>query len=46
MFCFDEELSGGAKVLGKLPLPERPTYIWITIWQLGPTALAAGAGSG
>ena len=34
--------SGGAKVLGKLPVPGRPT-IWITIGQ-GPTALAVGAG--
>ena len=29
-------------VLGKLPLPGRPT-IWITIGQ-GPTALVVGAG--
>ena len=34
--------SGGAKVLGKLPVPGRPT-IWITVGQ-GPTALAVGAG--
>ena len=34
--------SGGAKVLGKLPMPGRPT-IWITVGQ-GPTALAVGAG--
>ena len=34
--------SGGAKVLGKLPVPGRPT-IWITLGQ-GPTALAVGAG--
>ena len=34
--------SGGAKVLGKFPLPGRPT-IWITVGQ-GPTALAVGAG--
>ena len=34
--------SGGAKVLGKLPVPGRPTF-WITVGQ-GPTALAAGAG--
>ena len=33
--------SGGAKVLGKLPVPGRPT-VWITVGQ-GPTALAAGA---
>ena len=36
--------SGGAMVLGKLPLPGRPT-IWITVGQ-GPTALAVGAGGG
>ena len=35
---------GGATVLGKLPVPERPT-IWITVGQ-GPTALAVGAGGG
>ena len=34
--------SGGAKVLGKLPVPGRPT-IWITVGQ-GPTALAVCAG--
>ena len=31
-------------VLGKLPVPERPT-IWMTVWQ-GPIALAVGAGGG
>ena len=36
--------SGGAMVLGKLPVPGRPT-IWITVGQ-GPTALAEGAGWG
>ena len=36
--------SGGAKVLGKLPMPGRPT-IWITVGQ-GPNALALGAGEG
>ena len=36
--------SGGAMVLGKLPVLGRPT-IWITIGQ-GPTALAVGAGRG
>ena len=30
--------SGGAMVLGELPVPGRPT-IWITVGQ-GPTALA------
>ena len=36
--------SGGAKVLGKLPVPGRPTIL-ITVEQ-GPTALAVGAGGG
>ena len=36
--------SDGAIVLGKLPVPGRPT-IWITVGQ-GPTALAVGAGGG
>ena len=36
--------SGGAKVLGKLPVPGRPT-IWMIEGQ-GPIALAAGAGGG
>ena len=36
--------SGGAMVLGKLPVPGRPT-IWITVGQ-GPIALAVGAGGG
>ena len=34
--------SGGAKVLGKLPVPGRPTIL-VTVGQ-GPTALAVGAG--
>ena len=34
----------GAMVLGKLPVPGRPT-IWITVGQ-GPTALTVGAGGG
>ena len=34
--------SGGATVLGKLPVPGRPT-IWIIVGQ-GPTVLAVGAG--
>ena len=34
--------SGGAMVLGKLPVPGRPTIL-ITVGQ-GPTALAVGAG--
>ena len=37
-------LSGGAMVLGKLPVPGHLT-IWITVGQ-GPTALAVGAGGG
>ena len=37
-------ITGRAMVLGKLPLPVRPT-IWITVGQ-GPTALAVGAGGG
>ena len=32
--------SGGAKVLGKLPVPGRPT-IWMIVGQ-GPTVLACG----
>ena len=36
--------SGGAMVLGKLPVPGRPT-IWMTVGQ-GPTALALSAGGG
>ena len=37
-----EGWSGGAMVLGKLPVPGRPT-IWMTVGQ-GPTALTVGAG--
>ena len=36
--------SGGAKVLGKLPVRGSPTIL-ITVGQ-GPTALAVGAGGG
>ena len=36
--------SGGAMVLGKLPVPGRPT-IWVIVGQ-GPIALAVGAGGG
>ena len=36
--------SGGAMVLGKLPVPGRPTIL-ITVGQ-GPIALAVGAGWG
>ena len=36
--------SGGATVLGKLPVPGRPTIL-LTVGQ-GPTALAVGAGGG
>ena len=43
-FNFDSSLgwSGGAMVLGKLPVLGRPT-MWISVGQ-GPTALAVGAG--
>ena len=34
--------SGGAKVLGKLPVPGRPTILIIV--RQGPTALVVGAG--
>ena len=44
VFLASQGWSGGAMVLGKLPVPGRPT-IWITIGQ-GPTALAVGAGGG
>ena len=36
--------SGSAMMLGKLPVPGRPT-IWMIVGQ-GPTALAVGAGGG
>ena len=36
--------SGGAMVLGKLPVPGRPT-IWNTVGQ-GPTELVVSAGGG
>ena len=41
---FPCHLGGGAMVLGKLPVPGRPT-IWITVGQ-GPTVLAVGADRG
>ena len=41
---FDRGWSGGAMVLGKLPVPGRPTIL-ITVGQ-GPIALAVGAGGG
>ena len=44
MFKAPEGWSGGAMVLGKLPVPGRLT-IWITVGQ-GPTALVVGAGGG
>ena len=43
-YQFSRGWSGGAMVLGKLPVPGRPT-IWITVGQ-GPTALTVGAGGG
>ena len=36
--------SGGAMVLGKLPVPGRPTF-WMIVGQ-GPIALAVGASGG
>ena len=36
--------SGGAMVLGKLPVPGRPT-VWMTVGQ-GPIVLALGASGG
>ena len=36
--------SGGAKVLGKLPVPGRPTYLDYS--RQGPIALAVGARGG
>ena len=44
MLPFTRGWSGGAMVLGKLPVPGRPT-IWLTVGQ-GPTVLAVGAGGG
>ena len=42
--CFYSTCRGGRVVLGKLPVPGRPT-IWITVGQ-GLAALAEGAGGG
>ena len=42
--CMHVGLSGGAMVLGKLPVPGRP-IIWIIVGQ-GPIALSVGAGGG
>ena len=44
LFKIKRGWSDGAMVLGKLPVPGRPT-IWITVGQ-GPTALTVGAGRG
>ena len=41
---FSRGWSGGAMVLGKLPVPGRPTIL-ITVGQ-GPVALAVGTGVG
>ena len=41
MLRFERGLSGGAMVLGKLPVPGHPTIL-ITVGQ-GPIALAVGA---
>ena len=43
-FRANQRWMGGAMVLGKLPVPGRPT-IWVTVGQ-GPTALAVHAGGG
>ena len=42
--CIIRGWSGGAMVLGKLPVPGRPTIL-ITVGQ-GPIALAVGADGG
>ena len=42
LFFLPRGWSGGAVVLGNLPVPGRPT-IWIKVGQ-GPTVLAVGAG--
>ena len=42
--CVPWEGSGGAMVLGKLPVLGRPT-VWMLVGQ-GPIALAVGAGWG
>ena len=46
LFCliYTRGWSGGAMVLGKLPVPGRPT-IWMIVGQ-GPIVLAVGAGGG
>ena len=44
ILCGNVGWSGGAMVLGKLPVPGRP-QILITVGQ-GPIALAVGAGGG
>ena len=41
-FDYTRGWSGGAMVLGKLPVPKRPTIL-IIVGQ-GPIALAVGAG--
>ena len=46
--CVDQGVvgwcEGGAKVLGKLPVPGRPTF-WMIVGQ-GPITFAVGAGGG
>ena len=44
MFSVRSSVWGGVMVLGKLPVPGRPT-IWIIVGQ-GPIALAVGASGG
>ena len=44
LFSLRRGWSGGAMVLGKLPVPGRPTILMIV--GQGPIALAVGAGGG
>ena len=44
LFLYSLGWSAGATVLGKLPVPGRPT-IWMIVGQ-GPISLAVGAGGG
>ena len=44
MFSFHLQFRDGAMILGKLPVPGRPT-IWMIVGR-GPTVLAVGAGGG
>ena len=42
-FLYTQRWSGSAIVLGKLPVPGRPTTFWMTVGQR-PIAFAAGGG--